>query len=350
MSLFIRRSRWGGPGGRLFLVGMFLGSLWVRAESPAWPLAGERPADVVALEPLLQPTASGELRSALFGCVRNNGHRFHEGLDLAPVQPRERGEPTDRVLALHEGRVAHVSSDSSKSSYGRYVVLEHEHLRPALYSLYAHLAEISAELKTGDWVPTGTPLGVMGRSAAGYTIPRERAHLHLEVGLRLSDHFQKWYERQEFGSRNEHDNYNGLNLVGLDPVAYLLPEAAALHSERNAFERIEPALVVQVRSSLRPSLLTRSPSLIVPRKLSGSLAGWEITLAAWGLPLSFEPLEEAALAAGMEAGEVRVIAVEPELLSAYACRDIVEMKAGRMVLGRGGQALLALLFEGAQRP
>lgn len=341
------RSRCKGAQRVLILVGALSAGLPGQAEMPEWPLSAERPKDAADLTPWLQPTASGDPRSALFGCVRNNGSRFHEGLDLAPVLPRERGEPIDAVRALHEGRVAHISADPSKSSYGRYVVLEHEHLRPAIYSLYAHLAETSAELQTGDWVAAGTPLGILGRSAAGYTIPPERAHLHLEVGLRLSDHFQAWYERQEFGSPNEHGNYNGLNLVGLDPVAYLLNQES---DGRNFFEHIEPALVVQVRSARRPSFLMRNPSMEVPRTFKGPLAGWEITFAAWGLPLSFEPLGEAALAPEMQDGEMRVMAYDAEGLNAYACRDWVRREAGRMVLGSGGQTLISLLFEGARIP
>ena len=47
---------------------------------------GSNPADFV------QPTESGKIKSALFGCVRNDGERFHEGLDLAPVRRDRKGE------------------------------------------------------------------------------------------------------------------------------------------------------------------------------------------------------------------------------------------------------------------
>ncbi len=318
----------------------------LRAEAPLWPLSGDRPLEVAGLEARLQPTASGEPSSALFGCVRNNGGRFHEGLDLAPVLPRQGGEPVDPVLAIHEGRVVHLSPDPGKSSYGRYVVIEHEHLRPAFYSLYAHLSDISPRLQVGDWIAAGTSVGTMGRSAAGYVIPRERAHLHFEVGLRLTDQFQSWYDRQDFGSPNEHGNYNGMNLVGLDPVAYLFFDQS--DAGMSPFETITPALLLQVRSNRRPSLLRRSPAMQLPADQAGPVVGWEITVSAWGLPLTFKPLTAAAIDPDLKEGAVRVLAYDATLLEQYACREIVRMNSGRVLLGSGGQALMSLLFEGAE--
>ena len=85
---------------------------------PVWPVPGGAPASFGNVSDIVQPTASGEVESALFGCVRTNGRRFHEGIDLAPILPRKRGEATDPVTALHDGIVRHVSKVSGNSSYG----------------------------------------------------------------------------------------------------------------------------------------------------------------------------------------------------------------------------------------
>ena len=60
---------------------------------------------------------------------------------------------------------------------------------------------------------------MMGRSAGGYAIPKDRAHVHFEIGLKLSDNFDSWFTWKKFGSPNQHENWNGMNLMGLDPNA-----------------------------------------------------------------------------------------------------------------------------------
>lgn len=313
-------------------------------EVPHWPLPGERPHDSRALRELLQPTVSGLSESALFGCVRNDGNRFHEGLDLAPVLPRVRGEAVDPVFAIHEGRVAHLSAEAGMSSYGRYVVIEHEGMRPAFYSLYAHLATVSEELRVGDWVSSGTQVGVLGRSAAGYVIPRERAHLHLEIGLRLSGHFQSWYDRQDFGSENDHGNFNGMNLCGMDPAAYLLGSVG--QDSAAFFENLPVAVLLRVGASSRPELLERCPAMELPTELAGPVAGWEITLTAWGLPLSLKPLSAGDMGPAMREGEAQVLAIDADQLQAFACRDIVVQDGVVARLGSGGRRIIELLFSG----
>ena len=216
-------------------------SALIRGEKPLWPLPGEAFSDGQSHVQFVQPTVSGEPTSALFGCVRNDGHRFHEGLDLAPVQARRRGEATDPVMAIHPGVVAHINRIAGNSGYGRYVVLEHPALNPAIYSLYAHLATIPSSLEIGNTVEEGERIGVMGRSAGGYVIPRERAHLHLEVGLRLSSGFEEWYQRQNYTSRNHHGDFNGINLLGWDSLDYFTAFRDGLvDSVMSYFESIPP--------------------------------------------------------------------------------------------------------------
>ena len=70
----------------------------------------------------------------------------------------------------------------------------------------------------------GKVLGVMGHSSTNETaIPKERAHLHFEVGLLLSEKFQAWYDAEEDnrGTPNQHGIFNGQNLMGFDPTLLL---------------------------------------------------------------------------------------------------------------------------------
>ena len=108
-----------------------------------WPTPNPAFQNGEPIEAFVQPTASGKKESGLFGCVRNNGRRFHEGLDLYPVARDKRGEALDTVYAVLSGRIVYINKVAGHSSYGRYIVIEHDQESPAFYTLYAHLARIN---------------------------------------------------------------------------------------------------------------------------------------------------------------------------------------------------------------
>lgn len=168
----------------------------------------------------VQPTVSGEPRSGLWGSVRSNGAQFHEGLDIRALNRDRNGEPTDRVTAAMDGVVRHVSTRAGDSNYGRYIVIEHPGQSPAVHTLYAHLARIEPGIARGVTVKRGQVIGVMGHSSNG-NIPKERAHLHFEIGLRMTDQFESWYGWKKFGSPNVQGAWNGMNLMGIDPKEFL---------------------------------------------------------------------------------------------------------------------------------
>ena len=151
-----------------------------------WPTPNPAFQNGKPIEAYVQATVSGRVESGLFGCVRNGGSRFHEGLDLYPIKRDGRGEAVDPVYAVLPGRVVHASLNPGYSTYGRYVVIEHDQETPAYHTLYAHLASVADTIVRGARVETGTVLGIMGRSAT-YTIPRSRAHVHFEIGFRLTE-------------------------------------------------------------------------------------------------------------------------------------------------------------------
>ena len=245
-------------------------------------------------EAFLQPTVSGNPTSALYGMTRSGGAQFHEGLDIRPVARDRRGEATDAVFAALSGRVAYANPHAN-GAYGRYVVLEHPLGGVTLYTLYAHLASVSPALRAGERIEAGATLGVLGRSDARGGFPRERAHLHLEAGLRLGDSFNTWYAARRYPDANKHGNFNGFNLAGLDPLALLKlarDNGGELgHREIADWVTNTPvAVTVETPSRGLPGILRRNPALLAGETPSHAPAGWRIGFTAMGVPVRWEPL------------------------------------------------------------
>lgn len=239
----------------------------------------------------LQHAGSGDPASGGFGGVRSGGTKFHEGIDIRPVARGRNGEALDAVLAAMPGVVRHVSSAAGGSGYGRYVVLEHPAMAPAVYTLYAHLARIEPGVRPGASVAAGQVLGRMGHSSGGYMIPVARAHLHFEVGVAVTKDFQAWYERRRYGSRNEHGMWNGMNLLGVDPIAfYEAWRSGRITTVLDFFSRLEPAVRLRIATYRTPDFVTRYPALVTKPLPLGPVAGWEVQFTWTGLPFAWTPL------------------------------------------------------------
>ena len=105
----------------LALLFLCLTALPLVATDIVWPTTMER-SDFRTPQDYLQPTISGKTESALFGMVREDGKRFHEGIDIRPAKSNADGEPLDLVLAAMDGQVAYLNTNVN-GPYGRYVVL-----------------------------------------------------------------------------------------------------------------------------------------------------------------------------------------------------------------------------------
>ena len=207
--------------------------------------------------------------------------RFHEGLDIKPVQRDAAGEPLDDVTSMAAGRVVHVAASASQSNYGRYVVVEHDWGSGPFYALYAHLNRIAVE--KGATVQAGDVLGRLGYTGAG--IDKRRAHLHVELALLWSEDFQKWYERQ-FTSPNHHGAFNGQNLIGLDLAALLLACRQDPTLTLSRFVRSSPAYFeVTVPGQARMEIARRYPWLLDGAMPTDKPAAWAVTFTSWGLPV-----------------------------------------------------------------
>jgi murein DD-endopeptidase MepM/ murein hydrolase activator NlpD len=310
-----------------------------------WPTPNPAFLEGRPIRDYVQPTASGEPESGLFGCVRSNGFQFHEGIDLKPVNPRHRGEPTDEIYAAMDGVVRHISPHSGESNYGRYVVLEHPGATPAIYTLYAHLQSVTPGLAVGTEVKRGQAIGIMGHSAGGSAIPRERAHLHFEMGLMVTRDFQAWYYGQRFGSPNLHGEWNGMNLMGFDPRDF----CTQLHAHQvddviDYLRRQTVAMRVRVASGRTPDYALRYPSLVKGTLPPGTLmGGWELELLWTGLPLSLRPLAPDELG-GLRPGIIQIVDMNREEMLTHRAISLVRGRGAGTTPGKDLQDVIGKLF------
>ena len=304
--------------------------------SKAWERGGH-------YESWVQPTVSGEPTSGLWGSVRSNGTQFHEGLDIRPVGRDRNGEATDPVSAAMDGVVRHISTKPGNSSYGRYVVLEHPGLSPGVYTLYAHLASIDAGIRPGTTVRRGQRLGIMGRSAGGYAIPKDRAHLHFEIGVRLTDDFASWYAWKKFGSPNVHGPWNGMNLMGINPKEFLDQwRRQRVDNFDQFFAGLDSAVRLRVITTRVPDFIRRYPALLT-RPIDGLVGGWEVQCDVTGLPFAWTPLTPMEVA-GKRAGSVEIVSVDTPALRSFRGKDLIRTRSGRHTVGPDLNTMLQLVF------
>lgn len=310
----------------------------------AWPTSNPAGTAGRPAVELLQHAGSGDPMSGAFGGVRNGGTQFHEGIDIRCVSRDRRGEPLDRVLAAMAGVVRYINPVAGESSYGRYIVLEHPAETPAVYTLYAHLAPIPAGLRAGDRVARGQVIATMGHSSGGYMIPKDRAHLHFEIGLMITQDFQAWYDRQRFGSRSDHGVWNGMNLMGIDPLAFF--QEWREHRLANAqafFAAMKTAVRLRMATRRTPDFVRRYPSLLTKPPPMGLVAGWEIRFNSTGLPFAWTPLTAAEL--------IGLPPDRPVIIEAFSgsekrdrSRSLAVSRRGSWTVGRDLQTVLQLLF------
>jgi murein DD-endopeptidase MepM/ murein hydrolase activator NlpD len=211
---------------------------------------------------MFMPPASGNPTSALFGSARTGSDglsRFHAGVDIAPSQRDRQGRPLDTVGAIADGKVAFVNRVGGDSSYGVYVVLIHDDPVGTVYTLYAHLASVPRELLPGGVVRAGAPVGIMGNSA-NTGVPLARAHLHLEIGVLLSDRFGMWSNANKL--KPNRGNYHGWNLFAVDPLdVYARRRGSVGFSFAKYLESVPAAFEILLCPRRRLDYFNRYPNL-----------------------------------------------------------------------------------------
>jgi murein DD-endopeptidase MepM/ murein hydrolase activator NlpD len=280
-----------------------------------------------------------------FGCVRSGGWQIHEGLDIRCLQRDGHGEPTDPVLAAADGTVVYISTRPSLSNYGNYLILQHQVEGLEIYSLYAHLREIRQDLKVGQPVKAGETVAIMGRTAnTRESISKDRAHVHFELNLLVNDRFASWYKKTFPGQRNDHGQWNGQNLLGIDPQAILL-------SEHDADAKFSPVTFLQdqpelcrvlVHKTYFPWLKRYSPLVRPnPRAEKEGVAGYEIALNFNGV--AFELIPRAASEMKGKA-KFQLISVNEAEYHKNPARRLVAKRGSRWELTSHGLNLLEMLI------
>ncbi|CAI8262503.1 MAG: Uncharacterised protein [Opitutia bacterium UBA7350] len=309
-----------------------------------WPTPNEAFIQGESVDAFVQPTVSGKVESGLFGCVRNGGQKFHEGLDLFPVRRDAHGEANDQIFSIRPGRVVYICDRPSWSNYGRYVVVQHKNETTAFHSLYAHIAKIDPRIQVGVSVDAGTVLGVMGRSASGYVIPKSRAHLHFEIGLRLSHDFEAWYQRHDFRSPNRHGSWNGMNLVSVDPLGFYKALRQKEVTDFNGYLKALPvAARVRVFSNKIPQFIRDNPELNKAKDSTGKIVAWDIAFTDFGVPKEWTPRFQYEGLSG-EIGEVSIISYALERLKKQTCHRVVNLEGSKPTLSKHTKTTLQLLF------
>lgn len=287
---------------------------------------GKRP------EEFLQPTVSGNPLSGAFGDVRNNGYRFHEGIDIKPVRRNRKSEPLDEIYAAFDGVVRCVNRVAGNSGYGRYVVITHPQLDVEVYTLYAHMSAVDDGIVKGKRVRAGDRLGIMGRSAS-YAIAKPQAHLHFEIGLMYSGGFDRWYKNsRRFKQKNFFGNYNGMNLEGFDPLEFMYAARTGRVKSGMAdyIKNMPTAYVARVYTSNTPDFARMYPALADGRQKAGKTAGWDIHFTWFGLPQKVERLVQSEVRAGAENGSVEVVRHDPKELTHKCRRAVILDSAGNV--------------------
>ncbi len=309
-----------------------------------WPTPNPAWEQGRGIEAWAQPTVSGEPESGLFGCVRSGGTQFHEGLDIRAFARDRHGEPLDQITAVMDGVVRHVNNHAGDSNYGRYIVIEHSGLTPAVYTLYAHLAKIESGIVPGAKVSLGQVIGIMGHSAGGAGIPRDRAHMHFEIGLMVTEDFPSWYAWKKFGSPNEHGLWNGMNLMGIDPLDFLRQwRARRVDNFQQYFDQMRTVVRVRVATHRVPDFIARYPSLLRRPVPAGLVGGWEVDCNATGLPFAWTPLSPADVA-GLRPDAVQIVSVDSAAVRAYRCKSLVRTRGSGYVPGADLATMLQQVF------
>jgi hypothetical protein len=223
----------------------------------------------------------GFVRGPVGQGARKRFVQLHEGLDIRPLRRDAAGEPLDTVRAAMPGTVAYVN-ESAGSAFGRYVVVEHDWDGAPVYTLYAHLGE--TWVGEGDRVGRRAPLGRLGYTGRG--IWRERAHVHFEVAMMLSEYAPVWFANYYGGQPDLHGRFFGTNLAGVDvPALFVAMREGPTLSFRAFVKGLPPGYRVALPGDRPLDVLRRYPWLwegeAPPRPGDGS---WLVTFTAEGVP------------------------------------------------------------------
>lgn len=256
--------------------------------------------------------------------------KFHEGIDIAPIKRDKAGNPLDLVSSIADGKVVYASLRTGASNYGKYVVIEHPWENSSVYSLYAHLGEITCQV--GDPVAKGAVIGRMGYTGSGIT--RVRAHLHLELALMLSGRYVEYSAKMN----NVHGLFNGMNLAGMDVAAFFHAQRDKPGLKISQFLASYPAYFkVTVPRDQPIEMATRYPWMVRQSADGHPTPSWEIAFSETGMPLTITASERTV-------AKPQITMVRPSPIAhSYRTRGLITGKGQEASLSNDGLTLLNLL-------
>ena len=291
------------------------------------------------------PTIGRTWPSGTFGCVRSEGWQMHEGIDIKCTQRDAKGEPIDPVSAAADGTIAYINAKAGLSNYGNYIVMQHQVDGLPVYTLYAHLRALASGLSVGQVKKSGEIIATMGRTSnTRQGISRERAHLHFEICLLANQNFSAWYKKKFVGQRNDHGQWNGQNLIGIDPWKLFLGQ-----NEKKAKRQLfslpqfihnQPVLCRVLVKSPNFQWAKRHPNLVDSMKPQKTIAGYEISLDPNGVPISSTPRDASSFS---DEEPFKLLHVDPKVYKQSLCRKLVFKKGQQWVLTAKGIKHLNLL-------
>lgn len=299
-----------------------------------------------ASEKFLQCTGTGNPQSGSFGCVRNEGRKFHEGIDIKSKKRNRQNQPTDRILSVLPGKVVYVNYASENSEYGKYVVIEHPIIEPRIYTLYAHLSKIDDHVRPGACLKSGDFIGIMGNTSNTGAIPKNRAHLHFEMGMMANSNFQEWYNDQKFSTKNRHSAWNGMNLIGFDPLDFYTElQNGKTKNVGSYLKSLPSAFKVRIYTRSIPDFIQRYPSLVETNFNPKNIKGWDINFTWYGLPIKWTPIYTAWSPKTKE-GDISILEYNATLIKQNPAKKYIILSANKQPrFGNDFKKLSNLLFD-----
>ena len=184
----------------------------------------------------------------------------------------------------------------------------------------------------------------MGRTSnTRERISKERAHVHFELNFLLNDRFAIWQKATHPTERNDHGEWNGLNLLGIDPRAILMAQQAQKDkfSLLNFVRQQTELCRVMIRGGSFP-WVKRYPQLLVPNPRADreGVVGYEVMLNFNGLPYRLTP-RAASEMIGKSA--FQLLSVNEAEQQKNPCRRLVVRRGAHWELTSHGIQLLELL-------
>jgi murein DD-endopeptidase MepM/ murein hydrolase activator NlpD len=231
------------------------------------------------------------------------------------------------------------------SNYGKCIIIRHVVEGLEIYSLYAHLSDAAPGLAAGKSVRAGEVIATMGRTSTAEVITKDRAHVHFELNVLVNDNFAAWFKQNSTpGERNDHGEWNGQNLNGLDPREILLGEHNPAHpfSLLNFLRSQTEMCRVLVRATDFP-YLKRYSELVLrnPVAEKEGVAGYEIALNYNGVAFALMPRAASEI---KSQAKIQLLSVNSPIAEGNRCRKMLTQRSGRWQLTDSGRREIEMLI------